>query len=679
MERSVATGGDMLGTKEHLVHEPLVAVVDNGAQLVDVIYWNVVELGIPAEIIPFTRGSDPLDIDGIKSHYKAVIYTGSSESVNDEGAPQIPTELLDGSIPSLGICFGGQAIAKALGGKVAKVEVDGQHQGEYGQTEISVEPSSLIYNGLKTTKVLMSHGDSILAPPPGFRVTGRSNQIIASFESPDGRIIGTQYHPEVSETEEGMEIMRRFLTDVAEIAPDPSYTLEVALSEYMEQEEAKIAEILERGEHIVGLVSGGIDSMVAASSVFNVAKRLKRLDQIKFYYVDTGHNRIEDDKIIDLVRTQGWPIEKIDAADEFFHSRVVVKPKQGPEFLAKALVDEADPAIKRLVIGTIFKHLSDRLIEQVNHGTDKKVWLMQGTNNSDIIESGGRGGNQIKGHHNVEAMDEKRQANELVEPMAGLMKYHVRLLGENRYNLPDWFTAKQPFPGPGISPRIIVNLSGELPSPHPELQARLDSRVDELSNGAIRAHMVTMKTVGQKGDGRSLADVAFLDGDADWQLLARIARKIPNEFGSLNRVFYVPGLTLDRQSIKGTVSRDDERFTDELRFMEEIHRETMLRTGMDPYLSQHFVGTFGVDLTGSGKPTLGLRLFITGNNLDAKVKRRTGRSKETFRTGVAAIPGVQVEEKAFSELVSVLQSNLRFHGSLAYDLTSKPPASTEWE
>ncbi len=674
-----ALGGERLASQEPLKHEPLVAIVDNGAQLVDVIYWNVVELGIPAEIIPFTRGSETLEVQAIKDRYKAVIFTGSNESVNNDGAPQIPPELLDGEIACMGICFGGQAIAKALGGEVGKAEVDGYHIGEYGPTEIEVEPGSLIYKGLLKTKVLMSHGDSILTPPPGFNVTGRSNDVIASFESPDGRVIGTQYHPEVSETEKGMEIMRSFLVYVAGIEPDPSYTLPVALGEYMVEEERKIEEILERGEHIFGFVSGGVDSMVAASPVFQTAKRLNRLDQIKFYYVDTGHNCIEDDQIIELVRAEGWPIELIEAADEFFHTRTMVKPRDGKAFLAKPLVEEADPAIKRLIIGTTFRNISDRLKEAVRASSDTKVWLMQGTNASDIIESGGLGGDQVKGHHNVEAMDDMRKARLLVEPLAGLMKYHVRLLGESRYELPEWFTTKQPFPGVGLSPRILVNLSGELPPTEPDLRFRLGNFVEAASRDSLRTLVVSLKTVGQQGDGRSLGDIAILDGDPDWQLLNQLATSIPNKFGSINRVFYVPDLNLGLNEPGGVVTRDDEVFTDQLREIEEIHRQAMISTGLDPYLSQHFVGTLGADLTGAELPTLGLRLFITGKDSDKMVKRRSGINKETFRTGVAATPGVQIPEDGFYKLIDILQSSIRHHGSVAYDLTHKPPGSTEWE
>ena len=480
---------------------PEVVIVDDGSQLTDVIYWAVVEAGVRAEIVPFTEGSEPLDFGDIKLKHKAVIFSGSNKSVNEESGQQIPPDWLDSSIPILGICWGAQEIARSLGGQVGKLEVGEVNTGEYGQTSITTDPESVLYRGLANTSVLMSHGDSILQLPEGFRITGQSEKVIASFESPDGRIIGTQFHPEVEETEHGLEMIAAFLKEVASIESDPEYTVLAALNEYMEKQEAEIAEILERGEMIVGFLSGGVDSMTAASAVMKVARELGRVDQVKFYYVDNGHTRIEDDDLIERMQAQGMPVEKIEAAHEFFHTRLEIKLKNKKELqMAGPLVEESDPAIKRAIMGAVFKRIAKRLTSDLSEQTGKRVWLMQGTNNSDIVESGGSGGDQIKDHHNVGAMDDMRKALELFEPLDGLLKSHIRLLAEHRYGLPDEFAFRQPFPGPGFSPRIIVNPRGELDPIDPTLQAQVDRITERIAGRGLRAHVVGLKTVGQKGD-----------------------------------------------------------------------------------------------------------------------------------------------------------------------------------
>ncbi|HSW37507.1 MAG TPA: gamma-glutamyl-gamma-aminobutyrate hydrolase family protein [Candidatus Saccharimonadales bacterium] len=662
---------------------PSVAIVDTGAQMGDVIHWQLVEAGIRPEIIRFTRGTEPLDVAAIKQKFRAVIFSGSGESVNDEGSPQIPLDLLDGSIPVWGTCFGAQAIAKALGGDVGKVQVEGQDKGEYGATAISVDPKAVIYAGIQKARVLMSHGDTIKSLPNGFKVTGWSGDIIASFESSDGRIVATQYHPEVAETDDGVGMMLRFLKETTGITPDPEYNLAVALDEYMAVEAAEIAEKLSTGSEIRGFLSGGVDSMVAAREVMRVAQQEGRLNQVRFYYVDNGHTRIEDDSIIDQMLAEGMPVEKIEAAHEFFHSQVMITPKDGEPYLAPPLTEVADPELKRLIIGTIFKEISESIIAiaEVQAVSEAPVYFVQGTNASDIVESGGHGGKKIKGHHNIEAMESLRRAGRLIEPLRGLMKYHVRYLAERRYGLPEEFASRQPFPGVGFSPRIIVNLSGELERPEAELQARLDEVIKDQVGDRVRGHIVKIKSVGQKGDDRSIADAVFLEGDPDWGALDRLSVAITNQFGSVNRVFYAFDTIIDREDIGGAVVRDDEEHAGRLREMEEVHRQAMLRTGLDRHLSQHFVGTLPVDLYGLGSPTLALRLFITGDNLKEMVKRRSGENKETFRTGIAAVPGIHVDQAGFNKLVASLKHMLVGAGysSLVYDLTGKPPGTTEWE
>jgi len=651
-----------------------VIICDNEAQTADLIRWEIVENNIRAELVDYSREANLVSVEYLNTK-KAVIFSGSRQSVNDEGATQIPLGL---KVPHFGICYGGQAIAKAYGGEVGRVTVDGHDKSESSITEIDiVDPNAVIYDRAESATVRMSHYDSITQIPPGFHTTAMSGNIVASFESDDGRIIGTQFHPEVRDTLDGRNMLLRYLTQTAGIVPDPSYTLEVALNEMMEREEARVHAILENGDEIRGFLSGGVDSMAAARLIVTVATRLGRMNQVKFYYVDNGHMRIEDENVIDTMIAQGMPVEKIDAAEEFFHRKVMVPDKKtGELFLAPPLVEAADPALKRDIIGIIFKHISRRIIDEAQALTDKRIYFMQGTNASDIVES-----REVKGHHNVEAMEEDRQAGTLIEPLRHLLKYHIRLLAEKRYGLPGSFAYKQPFPGPGLSPRIIVNEKGSFEPADPKLQERLDNMISYHVGHSIMGHIVNMKSVGVKGDSRSVANAVFLNstGQENWKHLEKLSRLIPDEITLVNRVFYVKNTPIDRSAIRGTRVVDDEVFTAQLRRMEEIHRQAMLDANLDEYLSQHFVGTLPVDLNGSGLPLLGLRLFITGEQLDTMAIRRRGHNKETFRTGVAAIPGKQITRHGFIKLFHTLSMNLVDHQAVAYDLTDKPPGSTEWE
>jgi GMP synthase (glutamine-hydrolysing) len=657
-----------------------VMIADAGAQYVDVIFWGLVERGFRSEVVPFTRTDSPLDPDALIGKYSSAIYTGSGDSVNGEGSPQIPEKLLKSGMDSLGICYGAQAIAKSLGGLVGRAEDGGHHRGEYGPTTIDIDPEAVIYKGLKKqVRVLMSHGDSILELPEDFRATGDSNGIIASFESADGKISGTQFHPEVAETEGGLDMIVRFLEN-AGVKPDPNYNIEVALEEYMDREEAAIAEKLLSGSQIRGFLSGGVDSRVACEAVVRVAKSLDGLSQVEFYYVDTGHNRTEDDTIIEQMQADGMPVTLIDAAHEFFHSQVEVTTKHGETFVAGPLVEEVDPEIKRLIIGNVFRVISQRMMEEAQLKSDLPVYFVQGTNQSDIIESGGQGGKQIKGHHNVEAMDKLRKAGILIEPLRGLMKYHVRRLGEHRYGLPERVFKRQPFPGVGNSPRILAHPTGELEPTDPELQQRLDNMLEEMSGGRIKGHLVNMKTVGAQGDDRSLANAVFLEGEADWELLDQLSVEITSKITSTNRVLYVPGKRIDRDKIRGVRQMDDEESTARIKPMEEAHRKLMEEVlDLAPYLSQYFVASLYVDFTGEGLPTLAVRHFITGENLKGLAQRRTGDSKETFRTGIASLPGVHVDLESFNRLFEELYAVLEGYGMIAYDITGKPPGSTEFE
>ena len=670
---------EALPTHEIVQPNDRALILDFGAQYRDLIYWEIVEQGIRADIVPVTANTQ-LDIESITSNYKAVVLSGSNKSVNDADAPTIPTELLDGRIPTMGICYGGQLIAKTLGGEVGKKEEDGHHLGEYGATDITIDPDSVAFSGLgRVTKALMSHGDSILELPPGFRQIGDSRGIVAAFESQDGRVFGTQFHPEVNDTEQGVDMFRQFLQETANIAPDPHYTEEVALGEYLHKEEAKIADILESGGEITGLISGGVDSSVVAMMAKTVAERLGRLDQLTFYFIDNGLMRTEDEEVVDMLGRSGIPVQKVDASDHFFHERITLIDKEtGEEYLAGPLISEADPQLKRRLIGKAFIDISEGIMAQRRTERSATQYLLQGTNAADFVESGAHGGDVIKHHHNVTPeTDAMRTSGQILEPLLGLFKHHVRSSAREMYGLPEELSDRQPFPGPGLGPRIVANPEGTLNKP--ENFEQLQDRLDTLLGDEVSGHIVCLNTVGNKGDGRSLTNLVVLEGAAPWDRLDELSQQITDKFSDVNRVLYAPGVTIDRARVGGVITDVTPQIAKNLRRMEEIKRSAMHREDLDPYISQHFVATLGFDLLGTGQPTLALRLFITGDKLAEMAHRRGKGSKEDYMTGIAAVPGVHIDQAGFDRVMADLDQSLRDHGTLVYDLTGKPPGTTEYE
>lgn len=672
------------GAEQDAAPKADVLIIDVGAQYRMRFYWELAELGIRADMVSYTYDSkNPdeapvLDVDAIKQNYRAVHITGGGGSVDDGKTPPLPLELLDGSIAVWGNCLGAQLITQAMGGKVGKYDSDGAPLAEYGQRIVTVTKDSQIFDGQQTAAVHMSHGYGILEVPPGFQETSRSGSQVASIESSDGQIVATLFHPEVRDTIGGTEMMRRFLT-AAGVEAGHDYDADKALRAELEIQKASIREKLLDGAKIMGFLSGGIDSMVACTIAFEVAKELDRVDSLEFTYVDNGHMRLEDEQAVDYAISQGMPVKKIDASERFFNERVELENTATDQvFTAGPLINESDPEIKRAIQGTVFARIANEIIAEAQAGFGGKVYFIQGSNEADAVSSGRGSSSKIKSHHNIKFMEPLRAAGKLIEPLLNMYKHHIRTLAESYYHMPEDIARRQPFPGPGLGPRIVVNPKGELLPTEPKQQQELNELLADLTNGRIKGFLVrsVAKYVGNKGDTRSLGDGVFLTGPADWKVIDLASSKATDHFADVTRSFYVPdGITY----IGGSVTADNRHFTERLRYEEEIKRQLMLETGIDPYVSQHYVASIGVDLDGSRQPSLGLRLFITGDHTDEVRVRRTGKSYETFVDGKAAVAGVNVPELAFVSLLAQLRDRKKYHGKIIYDTTHKPPGSTELE
>jgi GMP synthase (glutamine-hydrolysing) len=493
-----------------------VLVVDLGAQYAQLIARRIRECHVYSEIVPHD-----LTASQVAARRPAgVVLSGGPASVYERGAPAVDPGLFELGVPLLGICYGHQLMARALGGEVAATG-----QREYGRTELRVgEPGVLLADLGPVEQVWMSHGDAVTAAPEGFRVTSRTEAIpIASMEDPERGLFAVQFHPEVAHTPKGTAVLKRFLYEGCGLLPEwtPANVIERAVAAVRSQ--VGEAEVL-------CALSGGVDSAVAALLVHKAVG-----DQLTCVFVDTG-----------LLR-EGEP----EQVEETFgrHFRVpLVHVKAADRFLAR-LGGVADPEQKRRRIGAEFI----RVFEEVARDHRGARFLVQGTLYPDVIESGSDTAATIKSHHNVGGLPEDMDL-ELVEPLRDLFKDEVRTVGAE-LGLPEEVVQRQPFPGPGLAVRIVGEVTAENLSIVRAADAIVRQEIrranlDQQTWQAFCVLLAEVRTVGVMGDGRTYEHPVIVRAvtsedamTADWarlphEVLDRIASRIVREVPGVNRVAY---------------------------------------------------------------------------------------------------------------------------------------------
>jgi GMP synthase (glutamine-hydrolysing) len=490
-------------------------VVDFGAQYAQLIARRIRECHVYSEII-----SHHATLEEIARRRPAgIILSGGPASVYEPGAPTLNPLLLEADVPVLGICYGQQAMARALGG-----EVRATGDREYGKTELRVEdPGVLLRETPAEQTVWMSHADTVVGAPEGFRVTARTEATpVAAFEDPARRLYGVQFHPEVSHTPYGTEVLKRFVYDACGLVPDwtPVNVIERAVERVRQQ--------VGDAEALCAL-SGGVDSAVAALLVYRAIG-----DRLTCVFVDTG-----------LLR-EGEP-EQVEGTFGRHFNVPLVHVKAGDRFLGR-LEGVADPEEKRRRIGEEFI----RVFEEVARDHRGARFLVQGTLYPDVIESGSSTAATIKTHHNVGGLPDRMDL-ELVEPLRDLFKDEVRRIG-TELGLPEEITHRQPFPGPGLAVRVV----GEVTRERLELVRAADHVVrEEIRRFGLEreiwqafAVLLDVRSVGVMGDGRTyerpvvLRAVTSEDAmTADWarlpaEVLESIASRIVRDVPGVNRVAY---------------------------------------------------------------------------------------------------------------------------------------------
>ncbi len=500
-----------------------ILILDFGSQYTQLIARRIREQAVYSEIQPFN-----VSLEKIREMAPAgIVLSGGPSSCYEPGAPTISPEIFELGVPVLGICYGAQLTARLLGGKVEKSD---KH--EYGRAHLTVTDASGMFRGFTAGEdlaVWMSHGDRVVALPPGFANVGESgNSPAAAFADPARRIHCVQFHPEVAHTPRGNEILGNFVFGICGCAADWS------MASFVDEAIARIrAQVGEQGRVICGL-SGGVDSSVAAAIIHKAIG-----DRLTCIFVDNGLLRLGEREQVaalfrDYFRADQAELRIIDAADRFLG----------------ALAGVTDPEQKRKIIGYEFI----AVFEEEARTIDGAKFLAQGTLYPDVIESVSFKGPSavIKSHHNVGGLPERMDLA-LIEPLRELFKDEVRLLGAE-LGLPRHMLWRQPFPGPGLAVRCL----GEQTKPRLDVLRLADAIVEEEIRAAglyeaiwqAFGVLLPVKSVGVMGDARTYEETLAIravyskDGmTADWvplpyDLLARMSTRIINEVRGINRVVY---------------------------------------------------------------------------------------------------------------------------------------------
>jgi GMP synthase (glutamine-hydrolysing) len=508
------------------IHAHRILILDFGSQYTQLIARRVREIGVYCEILPWDIGDDAVRSFGARG----VILSGGPESVTASGAPAAPAAVFGLGVPVLGICYGLQTMAAQLGGRVEPGEVH-----EFGYAELRARGHSALLadiedrvndEGHGLLDVWMSHGDRVVALPPGFKVIASTGDVpIAGMADEARRLYGLQFHPEVTHTRQGRRIYERFLRQVC--GCEASWTAGNIIDDAIARMRAQVGE----GKVLLGL-SGGVDSSVVAALLHKAIG-----DQLTCVFVDHGLLRHrEGDEVMRVFATSlGVRVIRVDAGDRYF----------------RELTGVSDPEAKRKIIGRLFIEVFDEEATKL----EDVGFLAQGTIYPDVIESaGGKTGKAhvIKSHHNVGGLPAHMKLK-LVEPLRELFKDEVRRIGLE-LGLPADMVQRHPFPGPGLGVRIL----GEVTRAAADTLRLADHIfIEELRKAGwydrtsqAFAVFLPVKSVGVTGDGRrhepviALRAVETVDfmtarwAQLPYELLDVCSRRIVNEVKGISRVVY---------------------------------------------------------------------------------------------------------------------------------------------
>ena len=603
-----------------LVERDTIAVLDFGGQYAHLIAKRVRHLGVYAGVFhPLTPKCD-------LASAKGVILSGGPQSVFGEAAIPFNAEILELDVPILGLCYGHQLVAHLLGGKVHPLG-----QGEYGKTRLCLEPgttSPLLERVDSETEVWMSHGDTVLEAPPGFKVLAHTPLCPVAAMGHDSRpIFGLQFHPEVSDTRQGRAMLANF---VALTGARPGWNMQAFVDE-------AIAECRQQvGAHnVLMFLSGGVDSTVA----FTLLTRALGAERVKGLLIDTGFLRQNEARDI-LGRYRRLGLTNVDFLDA------------SADFLS-AIAGLADPQEKRQAVGETFLVVREAYLADQNLDPDR--WLLgQGTLYPDIIESGGSTHAEvIKSHHNrVQRIEELLAAGRVVEPLKDLYKDEVRVLGET-LGLPEDIVWRHPFPGPGLSINVLCAHGSET---FPEIERSGAALTALLEDSPYSTAVLPVRSVGVQGDSRTYMPPAVVVGPRDWTLLEETSTRITNTMRAVNRV--VTLLAPERlPPLRPRRAYCTKERLELLREADHLVTRMLEENGLMRDIFQLLV--ILLPLSGDGRgDSLVLRPVVSEDVMTARFAALPWELLPPLCKRLLALPGI---------------------GAVFYDVTHKPPATFGWE
>ncbi|MCX7725331.1 MAG: glutamine-hydrolyzing GMP synthase [Chitinispirillaceae bacterium] len=605
--------------KEKKVHQKI-AVMDFGGQYAHLIANRIRRLKVYSEIV--SNNSNPESL----KEYCGIILSGSPFSSLDENGPRFLPEILELGKPILGLCYGHQLLMMYFGGKVERGKIR-----EYGRAFLTCDTSSPLFKSInEKTIVWMSHGDTVSFVPPPFKIIGSTEDCYAAAVSDEKRkIYGLQFHPEVTDTREGMKILDNFLT-ICGCKRDWDS------SAFLEEIKEKILDGCGNRNAFL-LVSGGVDSTVA----FTLLNSILGPDRVMGLHIDNGLMRKrESETVLDYMKKHGFHnLKIIDASKSFL----------------EALEGVVDPEKKREIIGRMFLKVKEETVIRLN--LNPKEWILaQGTIYPDTIESAGtEHADKIKTHHNrIDPIVEMIEKGLVIEPLSHLYKDEVRELGK-MLDLPNELLYRHPFPGPGLGVRLLCSDSTISKEFHnPEHQNRLNKIASEYG---YRITILPVQSVGVQGDERSYAHPALVEGVLDWEILENLSIKITNLIPSVNRVVFKltnRANSSEYKLIKAYITKDRLEL---LREVDDIATNTLLKTG--EYYKVWQMPVVLLPLADSQERScIVLRPVYSQEAMTARFAPLSKETLDLIIEGISRVNGI---------------------GDIFFDITHKPPATIEWE
>ncbi|MDH4121467.1 MAG: glutamine-hydrolyzing GMP synthase [Deltaproteobacteria bacterium] len=601
-----------------------IAVLDFGGQYAHLIAKRIRHLGVYTRV--FSPQSPLSDFTGACG----IVLSGGPGDVfaqEGRGAPPFNSAILDLNIPILGLCYGHQLIAYRGGSTVADLG-----RGEFGLTRLRLEgDGGRMFAGVPPeSQVWMSHGNTVTAPPEGFRVTATTTLCpVAAMEHRHKPIFTLQFHPEVTDTAYGTQVLDNF----AAITGAPrEWTMAQFLEEAVAHTVAHVA-----GRKVLLFLSGGVDSTVA----FALLSRALGEDRVMGLFIDNGFMRLREGEDI-MARYQRLGFKN-------------VRGFQAEKQFLVAVAGLTDPQAKRHAVGETFIRVRDEFLAELSLNPEE--WMLgQGTLYPDIIESGGSAHAQvIKSHHNrVQGIQDLIAAGQVVEPLKDLYKDEVRRLGEEM-GLPKELVWRHPFPGPGLSINVLCAQGDET---FPENEEALPHLNMLLEGSPYQGVLLPVRSVGVQGDNRTYTPPAVLTGPADWVALEQTATHITNDIRRVNRVVYL----LAPQALPPLVPRKvfcTKDRLDLLRQADHMATKALQDNGLMGEIFQLLVILLPLGQPGgNGGECVVLRPVVSEDVMTARFARLPWPLVHRLAGEIMTLPGVQ---------------------AVFYDVSHKPPATFGWE